>query len=117
MKVSKHLGLMGSEVEQHLVHWAKRPAAIPLAVVVITNDLYRRAQGCLVEAHRRLSGSIRSVQEDPLTRAVVAMLPHLEPQMAAILEDLCNMDSGALEALFLKGEGEMMAVLDELEPV
>jgi len=89
----------------------------PLAVLVIHNDLYRRAQACLVEAHRRLSGPIRSAQEDPLSRAVMAMGPQLEPRLAALLESLCTMDSSAREALFLKPEGEMMAVLDVLEPV
>lgn len=89
----------------------------PLAVLVITNDLHRRAQACLVEAHRRLRGPIRSAQEVPLPRAVVAMLPHLEPRLAAILEGLCTMDTGAREALFARPEGEMMAVLDVLEPV
>ena len=89
----------------------------PLAVLVIHNDLYRRAQACLVEAHRRLRGPIRSAQEDPLPRAVIAMGPQLEPRLAALLESLCTMESAAREALFLKPEGEMMAVLDVLEPV
>jgi DNA primase len=89
----------------------------PLAVLVIHNDLYRRAQACLVEAHRRLSGPIRSAQEDPLPRAVMAMGPQLEPRLAALLESLCTMDSHSREELFLKPEGEMMAVLDVLESV
>lgn len=86
-------------------------------MLVITTDLYRRAQACLVETHRRLNGPIRNAQEDPLPRAVVAMLPHLDPRLAALLDGLCTMDSAAREALFLKPEGEMMAVLDVLEPV
>jgi DNA primase len=89
----------------------------PLAVLVIHNELYRRAQACLVEAHRRLRGPIRSAQEDPLPRAVMAMQPQLEPRLAALLESLCIMDSHSREALFLKPEGEMTAVLDVLEPV
>jgi hypothetical protein len=88
-----------------------------LAVLVIHNELYRRAQACLVEAHRRLSGPIRSAQEDPLPRAVMAMGAQLEPRLAALLESLCTMDSHSREALFLKPEGEMVAVLDVLEPV
>lgn len=89
----------------------------PLAVLVIHNDLYRRAQACLVEAHRRLSGPIRSAQEDPLPRAVMAMGPQLEPRLAALLESLCTMDSHSREALFLKPEEEMTAILDVLEAV
>ena len=89
----------------------------PLAVLVIQNDLYRRAQACLVEAHRRLSRPIRSAQEDPLPRAVMAMGPQLEPHLAALLHSLCTMDSSAREALFASPEGEMMAILDVLEPV
>ncbi|MFN5464058.1 MAG: DNA primase [Cyanobacteriota bacterium] len=89
----------------------------PLAVLVIQNELYRRAQACLVEAHRRLRGAIRSAQEDPLPRAVMAMGPQVEPRLAALLEGLCTLDSHSREALFQKPEGEMMAVLDVLEPV
>jgi hypothetical protein len=48
---------------------------------------------------------------------VIAMGPQLEPRLAALLESLCTMESAAREALFLKPEGEMMAVLDVLEPV
>jgi DNA primase len=88
-----------------------------LGVLVIHNELYRWAQACLVEAHRRLSRPIRSAQEDPLPRAVMAMGPQLEPRLAALLESLCTMDSHSREALFLKPEGEMMAVLDVLETV
>ncbi|MFN9244005.1 MAG: DNA primase [Cyanobacteriota bacterium] len=89
----------------------------PLAVLVIHNELYRRAQACLVEAHRRLTGPIRSAQEDPLPRAVMALGPRLEPRLAAFLESICTMNSHSRKALFLKPEGEMMSILDVLEPV
>ncbi|MFN9570643.1 MAG: DNA primase, partial [Cyanobacteriota bacterium] len=89
----------------------------PLGVLVIHNELYRRAQACLIEAHRRLRGPIRSAQEDPLPRAVMAMGSQLEPRLAALLEGLCTMDSHSREALFLKPEEEMTAILDVLEAV
>ena len=86
----------------------------PLAVLVISNDLYRRAQQVLVEAHRRLNQPVRSAQEDPLPRAILAICPQLEPHLAALLQRLCTMDAGAREALFQAPEGEMMAILDVL---
>jgi DNA primase len=89
----------------------------PLAVLVISNDLYRRAQQCLVEAHRRLNQPVRSAQDDPLPRAILAICPQLEPHLAALLEGLCTMDAAAREALYQAPEGEMMAILDVLEPV
>ncbi|MFN9658817.1 MAG: DNA primase [Cyanobacteriota bacterium] len=89
----------------------------PLAVLVISNDLFRRAQQCLVEAHRRLNQPVRSAQEDPLPRAILAICPQLEPHLAALLQRMCTMDAGAREALFQAPEGEMMAILDVLEPV
>ncbi|MCX5948716.1 MAG: hypothetical protein NTY67_11205 [Cyanobacteria bacterium] len=55
----------------------------PLSVLVIDNDLYRRAQHCL----------------------------------AQLLEHLCSLDPDVRERLFKQPEGEMMAVLDVLEPV
>ncbi len=100
-----------------LREWGSAVCRDPLAVLVIHNYLYRRAQACLVEAHRRLTGPIRSAQEDPLPRAVVAMLPKLEPRLAVFLESICTMDSTAREALFLSPEGEMKAILEVLEPV
>jgi hypothetical protein len=89
----------------------------PLAVLVVRNPLYRRAQACLVEAHRRLPRSIRTAQEDPLPKVVLALCPQLEPHLASLLEGLCTMEAAAREALFLAPEGEMMAILDVLEPV
>ncbi len=89
----------------------------PLAVLVITNDLYRRAQQCLVEAHRRLNQPVHSSQTDPLPKAILAICPQLDPHLAALLEGLCTMDAAAREALYQAPEGEMMAILDVLEPV
>jgi len=60
----------------------------PLAVLVITHPLYRQAQQCLVEPH-----------------------------LASLLEGLCTMEAAAREALFLAPEGELMCILNVLEPV
>jgi DNA primase len=89
----------------------------PLAVLVIRNDLYRRAQQCLVQLHQRLPGPISSAQDDPLPRAVLAMTDQLEPHLAQLLERLCSLDPGVRDTLFRAPEGEMMAILDVLEPV
>lgn len=57
----------------------------PLAVLVIHNDLYRRAQQCMVQVHQRITGPIASAQEDPLPRSVLAICPQLEtPSRPAI---------------------------------
>jgi DNA primase len=45
----------------------------PLAVLVVRNDLYRRAQQCLVQVHQRITGPINSAQQDPLPRSVLAI--------------------------------------------
>ncbi len=89
----------------------------PLAVLVVRNDLYRRAQQCLVQVHQRISGPIFSAQDDPLPRSVLAICPQLEPHLGQILERLCSIDPGVRDTLFRQPEGEMMAVLDVLEPV
>jgi hypothetical protein len=41
----------------------------------------------------------------------------LEPHLARLLEQLCGLDPDVRERLFQQSEGEMMAVLDVLEPV
>jgi DNA primase len=89
----------------------------PLAVLVVRNDLYRRAQQCLVQVHQRITGPIASAQEDPLPRSVLAICPQLEPHLGQLLERLCSLDLGVRDTLFRQPEGEMMAILDVLEPV
>jgi len=89
----------------------------PLAVFVIRNDLYRRAQQCLVQVHERITSPIASAQDDPLPRSVLAICPQLEPHLGQLLERLCSHDPGVRDTLFRQPEGEMMAILDVLEPV
>ena len=89
----------------------------PLAVLVVRHDLYRRAQQCLVQVHQRITGPIASAQDDPLPRSVLAICPQLEPHLAQLLERLCSLDPGVRNTLFRQPEGEMMAILDVLEPV
>jgi len=89
----------------------------PLAVLVVRHDLYRRAQQCLVQVHQRITGPIASAQDDPLPRSVLAICPQLEPHLGQLLERLCSLDPGVRDTLFRRPEGEMMAILDVLEPV
>ena len=89
----------------------------PLAVLVVSNDLYRRAQQCLVQVHQRITGPIASAQDDSLPRSVLAICPQLDPHLAQLLERLCSLDPGVRDTLFRQPEGEMMAILDVLEPV
>ena len=89
----------------------------PLAVLVVRSDLYRRAQQCLVQVHQRITGPIASAQDDPLPKSVLAICPQLEPHLGQLLERLCSLDPGVRDTLFRQPGGEMMAVLDVLEPV
>ena len=89
----------------------------PLAVLVVRNDLYRRSQQCLVQVHQRITGPIARAQDDPLPRSVLAICPQLEPHLAQLLERLCSLDPGVRDTLFRQPDGEMMAILDVLEPV
>ncbi len=89
----------------------------PLAALVISTDLYRRALRCLVEAHRRLNQPVHSSQTDPLPKAILAICPQVDPHLADLLEGLCTMDAAAWEALYQASQVEVMAILDVLEPV
>jgi DNA primase len=89
----------------------------PLAVLVVRHDLYRRAQQCLVQVHQRITDPIASAQDDPLPRSLLAICPQLDPHLAQLLERLCSLDPGVRDTLFRQPEGEMMAILDVLEPL
>jgi len=89
----------------------------PLAVLIVRNDHYRRAQQCLVQVRQRITGPIASAQDDPLPRSVLAICPQLEPHLGQLLERLCSIDLGVRDRLFQQPEGEMLAILDVLEPV
>ena len=89
----------------------------PLAVLVVRKDLYRRAQQCLMQVHQRITGPIASAQDDPLPRSVLAICSQLEPHLGQLLERPCDHDPGVRDTLFRQPEGEMMAILDVLEPI
>jgi hypothetical protein len=64
-----------------------------------------------------MTGPIASALDDPLPRSVLAICPQLEPHLGQLLERICSIDPGVRDTLFRQPEGEMMAVLDVLEPV
>jgi hypothetical protein len=70
-----------------------------------------------VQDHQRITGPIARAQDDPLPRSVLAICPQLEPHLAQLLERLCSLDPGVRDTLFRQPDGEMMAILDVLEPV
>jgi len=70
-----------------------------------------------VQVHQRMTGPIASALDDPLPRSVLAICPQLEPHLGQLLERICSIDPGVRDTLFRQPEGEMMAVLDVLEPV
>ena len=86
-------------------------------MLVVRNDLYRRAQQCLVQVHQRITGPINSARDDRLPKSVLAICPQLEPHLAQLLERLCSLDPRVRDTLYRQPEWEMMAITDALEPV
>ena len=80
-------------------------------MLVVRNDLYRRAQQCLVQVYQGVTGPIATAQDDPLPRSVLVICPQLEPHLAQLLERLCSLDPGVRGTLVRQPEGEMMAIL------
>lgn len=89
----------------------------PLACLVIHTPLYRRAQDCLVQVHTRTRQAISSATHGSFVRSVLSLCPRLDPELAHLLQQLCNLDPDLQDALLARPEDEMMAILDVLEPV
>jgi hypothetical protein len=70
-----------------------------------------------VQVHSRTRQAIASSAHGSFLRAVLSLCPQLDPELAHLLQQLCSLDPDLQEALFARPEGEMMAILDVLEPV
>ena len=78
--------------------------------------LHRRAMEVLQEVLRRLPQEIGK-QQDSLARAVRGLCGRLEPELGELLQQLCRDGLEVQEMLRGNVKGEVMAVLDVLEPV
>lgn len=87
-----------------------------LAGLRLQTPLHRRAMEVLQEVQRRLPQEIGE-QQDSLARAVRGLSARLEPELGDLLQQLCRDGLEVQEILGANLEGEVMAVLDVLEPV
>jgi hypothetical protein len=71
----------------------------------------------LLEVQRRLPQAAGEPEHDPLVRVVRGLCGRLEPELADLLQQLCRDGLEAQQMLRGSLEGEVMAVLDVLEPV
>jgi len=56
-------------------------------------------------------------EHDPLVRVVRGLCGRLEPELADLLQQLCRDGLEVQQILGVSLEGEVMAVLDVLEPI
>ena len=92
------------------------PTSRPLlAGLRFRTPLQRRAMEVLLEVQRRLPQD--DGQLDPMVRSVRALSERLEPELADLLQQLCCAGLEVQQMLEASLEGEVMAVLDVLEPV
>jgi hypothetical protein len=71
----------------------------------------------LLEVQRRLPQDAGEPEHDPLARVVKGLCGRLEPELGDLLQQLCRDGLEAQQMLEGNLEGEVMAVLDVLEPV
>jgi DNA primase len=87
-----------------------------LAGLRFHTPLHRRAMEVLLEVQRRLPQKAGEPEHDPLVRVVRGLCGCLEPELADLLQQLCRDGLDAQQMLRGSLEGEVMAVLDVLEP-
>jgi DNA primase len=100
-----------------------------LSVLVLTDPLHREAMGWLWCLSKRLGAVVRPpapgslgaytapAPEDGLRAAALAALPHLDPPLAALLSPFLLCGEAVRARLAAQPEGELMCILDVLEPV
>jgi DNA primase len=88
-----------------------------LAGLLLQTPLHRRAMDVLLEVQRRLPQGAMEQGKDPLARVVRGLCGRLEPELGDLLQQLCRDGLEVQEMLGGNLEGEVMAVLDALEPV
>jgi DNA primase len=88
-----------------------------LAGLLLQTPLHRRAMEVLLEVQRRLPRDAGEPEHDPLARVVKGLCGRLEPELGGLLQQLCRDGLEVQQMLGGNLEGEVMAVLDVLEPV
>jgi DNA primase len=87
-----------------------------IAGLPFTSPLHRSALQALVGIQSRIPQGVSS-EQDPLPAGVQALCRKLEPNLAALLKDLCVAGREVQGMLERDPAVELMAVLDVLEPV
>jgi DNA primase len=88
-----------------------------LSVLVLSDPLHREAVGWLWCLSRRLGENAFGAQGDGLRASVLAALPQMDAPLAALLRPLVGCGEAVRMRLEAQPEGELMWILDVLEPV
>jgi len=120
-------GSNGSTVQQEAVLLAERRAlrlflCCPslrevLSVLVLSDPLHREAMGWLWCLSRRLGENASGGEGDGLRPSVLAALPQMDAPLAHLLRPLVGCGEPVRRRLEAHPEGELMCILDVLEPV
>jgi DNA primase len=88
-----------------------------LSVLVLSDPLHREAMGWLWCLSRRLGVNASGAEEDGLRASVLAALPQIDAPLAGLLRPLVGCGEAVRRRLETHPEGELMCILDVLEPV
>jgi hypothetical protein len=88
-----------------------------LSVLVLSDPLHREAMGWLWCLSRRLGENASGAEGDGLRAAVLAALPQMDAPLAGLLRPLVGCGEAVRRRLEAHPEGELMCILDVLEPV
>lgn len=88
-----------------------------LSVLVLSDPLHREAMGWLWCLSRRLGGNASGAEGDGLRAAVLSALHQMDASLAALLRPLLGCGEVVRKRLEEYPEGELMWILDVLEPV
>jgi DNA primase len=120
-------GSIGSTVQQDAVLLAETRAVrlflcCPslrevLSVLVLSDPQHREAMGWLWCLSKRLGENASGAEGDGLRAAVLAALPQMDAPLAHLLRPLVGCGEAVRRQLEAHPEGELMCILDVLEPV
>jgi DNA primase len=88
-----------------------------LSVLVLSDPLHREAMGWLWCLSRRLGENPSGAEGDGLRASVLAALPQMDAPLAHLLRPLLGCGEAVRRGLEAHPEGELMCILDVLEPV
>jgi hypothetical protein len=88
-----------------------------LSVLVLTDPLHREAMGWLWCLSKRLGGNASGGEGDGRRASVLPALPQMDAPLAHLLRPLVGCVEAVRRRLAAHPEGELMCILDVLEPV